>query len=293
MKYKIFNDQLGAVISLQGAELTSLKDFRRNEEIIWGGDPQFWARHAPILFPIVGRLANDQFRFGDRAYKLPQHGFARDLIWQLEAQATDSLTLLLIDSEQTRQVYPFAFELRAHYQLVDNKLVQRYMVTNPSTSDVLYFNLGFHPAFRLPLQPFEAFENCYLTFDQPETQSVPALAGGLRDYSQTRVVLQSQTEVTLTPDLFAQDAWVLEGLQSKSISLRHKSNGYHINVGTYGFPWLGLWSKPNAPFVCIEPWHGVADPIEPYNQLPDKPGIQSLAPGEDFSTAYAIEVLSA
>lgn len=278
-------------IATYGAELTSFTS--NGLEYIWQADPAYWGRHAPLLFPIVGRLPNDTYLHHGQVYKLPQHGFARDQEFQLIGQDAQSLTFQLIQNIATLSVYPFEFELRVRYELRGSTLRVGWHVRNPTTNHNLLFSMGAHPAFRCPLHPEigEQFEDYCLRFDHPVTLERQLLRGGLRSGKITLVPTQQAT-LPLTYDLFADDALVFERFDFTRLALgRTDGTGPLVRVQFDGFPYLGLWTKgPGAGFVCIEPWQGVASPVGPPQELRDKEGILTLKPGEIFETSYVIEI---
>ncbi|TGE27045.1 aldose 1-epimerase family protein [Hymenobacter metallicola] len=294
MNYSLENDQCRVTINSQGAELSSLvrKDLPEiaDLEYIWPADPAVWARHAPVLFPIVGRLPQDTYRHQGREYRLPQHGFARDREFMVVEQTAESLTFELRADAQSRQVYPFDFVLRIGYQLRGLQLTVQWQVQNPDSAQELLFSIGAHPAFNCPLMPGEKFEDYFFHFDHPVTLERHLLEGGLLN-GQTAPVLQQETEMPLTYELFAQDALVFKHFDFTHISLRSFASDRAVRLRFDGFPFLGLWTKgEGARFVCIEPWQGIASSVGGPPELADKEGILTLAPGQEYSAQYAIAI---
>jgi len=281
-------------IALKGAELTSFTSLASGLEYLWQADSAQWGRHAPLLFPIVGKLPNDTYLYEGQAYKLPQHGFARDQEFQLISQDAHSLTLQLMASEASKKAYPFEFELRMRYELRGSVLTVGWHVRNPAAAPhELLFSIGAHPAFRCPLRPeaSEQFADYAFHFDHPVTLRRQLLRGGLRG-GETVPVLAGQDFLPLSYELFADDALVFAHFDFTRITLRKADKtGPFVRMQFDGFPYLGLWTKgPGAQFVCIEPWQGVASPVGEPRELRDKEGILTLAPSQEFETSYSIEI---
>ena len=280
-------------IAAQGAELTSFTSLATGLEYIWQADPAYWGRHAPLLFPIVGRLPDDTYLYHGQVYKLPQHGFARDQEFQLIQHDATSLTFQLVHDVATLSVYPFEFELRVRYELRGSTLQVSWRVRNPTAKQDLLFSIGAHPAFRCPLQPEagEQFEDYAFRFDHPVTLKRQLLRSGLRS-GEAATVPTEHDILLLSYDLFADDALVFEHFDFTRLTLgRINGTGPWVRVQFDGFPYLGLWTKgPGAGFVCIEPWQGVASPTGPPQELRDKEGILMLKPGGVFEAGYTIEV---
>ena len=279
-----------ATFAAHGAELTSLVTTADGLEYVWPADPTVWARHAPVLFPLVGRLPGDAYHHEGRDYKLPQHGFARDQVFAVVQHRPTELVFRLEHDESTREVFPFAFELTITYTLQGCRLTVRWEVRNPSSDAALLFSIGAHPAVRCPLLPGEAFEDYYFEFDHPVTLERHLLQGGLLT-GQTAPVLTNARELPLSYELFADDALVFKHYDFTRLTLRSRKTPHFVRFHFDGFPYLGLWTKgPGAGFVCVEPWHGVASPTGAPGELREKEGILTLEPGQLFSAAYTIEV---
>ena len=288
--YTLSTPSCRATFSAHGAELTSLVTPANGLEYLWSANPAVWARHAPVLFPLVGRLPGDTYFHEGRRYQLPQHGFARDQEFAVVAHRPTELVFRLAHTEATRRMFPFAYELTITYTLRDARLLVRWDVRNPAADQPLLFSIGAHPAMRCPLLPHEAFEDYYIEFDHPVTLERHLLQGGLLT-GQTSPVMQQQTELPLSYALFADDALVFKHYDFTALTLRSRKSAHFVRFQFDGFPYLGLWTKgPGAGFVCVEPWQGVASPVGEPGELGDKEGILTLAPGQVFSTAYSIEV---
>lgn len=291
-----------ATFAAHGAELTSFITRANGLEYLWQADPAVWARHAPVLFPIVGRLPEDTYLHNGQAYKLTQHGFARDREFVVVSQKDYEIVFRFTDDEASRAVYPFAFELDIKYRLRGSKLEVSWQVRNPSATEELLFSIGAHPAFRCPLLPEEQFDDYLFEFDYPATLYRQLLHNGLRTGAAEEVPLldaaltDDGTALPFSDQLFANDALVFDyqehGHSPAWVSLRStKSPSTFVQVEFGGFPYLGLWTKNvQAGFVCIEPWYGVASPVGPPQELRDKEGILSLQPGEQFEATYSITI---
>ena len=277
-----------ATFNTHGAELTSFTLDGR--EYIWQADPAVWARHAPVLFPIVGRLPEDTYLHQGQPYRLPQHGFARDQEFIVVRKTAAELVFELRDNVQSRAIFPFSFLLRISYQLHDTTLTVRWEVQNPAAENDLLFSIGAHPAFCCPLLPGEAFDNYYFAFDHPVTLSRQLLRGGLRT-GETAPVVQQQAELPLSDALFADDALVFAEYDFTALTLRSRQSTHFVRMTFDGFPYLGLWTKePGAGFVCIEHWQGVASLVDAPQELAEKEGILTLTPGQTFAVSYRIEL---
>ena len=277
-------------IARHGAELTSFVHLETGLEYLWQADPAVWGRHAPVLFPIVGRLPDDTYLHRGQAYRLPQHGFARDREFALVSCTKGHALFRLTDDEATRAVYPFAFELNITYTLKGSTLEVRWDVRNPSDSQALLLSIGAHPAFRCPLRPDERFEDYRLAFDHFVSADRHLLQGGLLSGKTAPELFQEQ-ELELTYPTFRDDALVFKRPGFTALTLRTRRPAPFVRVEFKGFPYLGIWTKgPGAEFVCIEPWQGIASTIGPPQELAEKEGILTLAPGDTFTAAYSIAV---
>ena len=288
--YTLATPECRATFSAQGAELTSLIGTASGLEYLWSGDPAVWGRHAPVLFPVVGRLPADTYYYQGREYRLSQHGFARDQEFAVVRQSATELVFRLPADEHTLASFPFAFELTITYTLRGSQLAVRWDVRNPAPDQPLLFSIGAHPAVRCPLLPGEVFEDYYFEFDHPVALKRHLLAGGLLT-GQTAPVPTTGRELPLSYELFADDALVFKHYDFTRITLRSRKSARFVRFRFDGFPYLGLWTKgPGANFVCVEPWHGVASPAAPPGELADKEGILTLAPGQVFSAEYSMEI---
>lgn len=285
--HTIRSSTLTATIKAHGAELCSLKD--GGTEFVWQAGPA-WQRHAPLLFPIVGRLADDEMRHKRKTYRMTQHGFARDSGFEWLERGEDRCTLVLEDSEATRALYPFAFRLTAAYTIDNAGLDLSLTIVNPG-GETLPVSLGGHPAFNWPLQPGVPKESYALTFTNEEPSPVRRVEGGLLLAATDPSPVRDKV-LPLSEALFASDAVILDPVNSDAVRYAAgQGSGPWLKMSWRGFRELGVWSKPSgAPFLCIEPWRGYASPKDFDGEFNDKPGLMHIAPGAKEQLSYRIEV---
>jgi galactose mutarotase-like enzyme len=279
----ISNSNLTATINHFGAELFSLKN-NQDKEYIWEGDPNFWGKHSPILFPIVGTLKNNSYTYNGKNYPLSRHGFARDMEFELIYTKENTAVFAIQSSEKTFEMYPFEFELQLIYTLENNLLHLDYKVINKGKSQ-MPFSIGGHPAFALPGN----FNNYALAFDEEETLEYSLLENGLISNKTKKLDLQDQ-QIQLNYELFENDALVFKTLQSKSVSILENKKTV-LKVHFENFPSLGIWTVQNAPFLCIEPWFGYSDTEGNSGNILEKEGIQILEADITFQSRFSIEIL--
>lgn len=283
MTTTIKNSNLSAEINPFGAELISLKS-NNTKEYIWEGNPDFWGKHSPVLFPIVGTLKNNSFLYGRTEYHLSRHGFARDMTFELIEKKENSAIFSIKSSEETLKKYPFEFELQLIYTLHDSTLDIEYKVINTGKSK-MPFSIGAHPAFALAGN----FENYAIAFEKEEPLEYYLLENDLIS-SKTATMQSNQKQIPLTYDLFENDALIFKKLQSNTLTILEDSNPV-LTVHFEDFPSLGIWTKMNAPFLCIEPWFGYSDTNENSGDLFEKEGIQVLDKNQTFQAKFSIEIL--
>ncbi|KAF2517567.1 aldose 1-epimerase family protein [Flavobacterium salilacus subsp. salilacus] len=277
------NTKLSATINPKGAELISLKD-DKGTEYMWEGNPDFWGKHSPVLFPIVGTLKDNKYSYNGTTYTLPRHGFARDNVFTVKEQREDSVTFSLVANALTKENYPFDFELQIKYTLSGNSLHIVYIINN-SGEEAMPFSIGAHPAFTLPGN-FEAYS---LQFEKEEQLVSTQLQNDLLSDVEIPVTLQNG-KLGLNYDLFENDALVFKKIASQYIDIA-KNDIPFLRVSFPDFPHLGLWTKPNAPFLCIEPWQGYADSTIGSGNLFDKEGILVLEARGEVKRGFSIEIL--
>lgn len=277
---EIGSGALTARIATLGAELHSLRD-AEGRELMTDADPAYWTGHAPLLFPIVGRLNGDAYRLDGRSYPMKQHGFARRSVFEVLEQGPAHVRLRLTDDAGTREIYPFAFALDAEYRIEASRLAIAVTVTNRGERD-MPASFGFHPAFAWPL-PYGAPRSAHrITFDLPEPAALSVLVDGALTPPSRPSPLDGRV-LRLADDLFEHDALIWESVASRGVRYDAEGGGPALEIGFPDTSMLGIWTKPGAKFVCIEPWHGLADPAGFTGEIWDKPGMIRFAPGESRS----------
>ena len=288
MNYEIKNEFIKAKIKSFGAELNSLQKCGKDLEYIWQGDAKYWARHSPILFPIVGRLKKDNYFYKNQKYNMTQHGFARDKEFEIIEQKDDFLEFRLCNDEKSLEIYPFDFELYLSYKLEKSSLIISYKVVNKSDKKML-FSIGAHPAFNWSLEENLKKEDYFLEFEVNNSKRYFLNELGLV-YDSMDLKFEDK-KLFLNEELFKNDALVFNDLNIKNITFKNIKNENFIKLNFENFPYLGIWSKPSgAPFLCIEPWFGVADENSSNQNLEEKKGMITLDKDEVFSCFYSIEV---
>ena len=279
----ISNSKLTASIKHAGAELFSLKN-KHDKEYIWEGNPAFWGKHSPVLFPIVGTLKNNTYTINNISYHLPRHGFARDMEFNLVSKTDESAVFSIQSNDKTIKIYPFEFELQIIYTLIDSQLDIKYKVIN-KTNSKMPFSIGAHPAIALS----ENFENYTLEFEKKEALKYSLLENDLIS-NKTKQLETKEGQIQLNYSLFENDALIFKSLESNSLTISENNTPY-VKVDFSDFPSLGIWTKENAPFICIEPWFGYSDTPENSGNLFEKEGILILETNQTFNSKFSIEIL--
>ena len=283
-RHDLAGGAISASILAHGAELCTLRD-AAGQDYLWPAGPA-WPRHAPVLFPIVGRLRDDTLAHQGRSYRMTQHGFARDrrFTW-LDRSATEC-RLALSDDAQTRAMYPFAFRFEVHYRVTDATLAITYTVFNTGDA-VLPASVGAHPAFRWPIVPGTPKEAYALTFDAAETAPLRAVSGGLLTEAERPTPIQGQ-HLALHESLFDADALILPAPASQSVRFAAGTGPALTVAWDSGFHQLGIWSRVGGDFLCIEPWHGMASPQDFTGEFAEKPWLLLIPPGESRSVSFRL-----
>lgn len=285
MTIELSSQNLSVKINSFGAEICSVKN-SAGIEFIWQANKGVWARHAPVLFPIVGKLKDNRFLFEEKWYELPQHGFARDMEFQLISAEKNSCVFQLSSSAETKAKFPFDFIFQIIYHLSDSVLTTTYKIINPS-AQTGYFSVGAHPGFNCPLAENETFEDYYLEFESNDFKKT-LLDNGLLS-SQTSQLNLTNQKLPLSANLFDNDALVFESNQINKISLCSSKSSHKISMECKGWPFFGIWSKKgNNPFVCLEPWYGIADDADTSQNLVSKKGAIAIKPDEEFSCSFSV-----
>ena len=281
--FKLENDHLSVIVNSTGAEIRSVYDKRRERDLMWSGNPEIWAGSAPILFPVVGRMRGGGFEYQGTYYPMPIHGFAARSEFFVVENTETRLVLELRDSDVTRTCYPFAFILRVTFSLGESGVSVSYAVENPSGA-TLIFSIGSHPGFALPGVNMQQ-ARAALRFSSVEGDTCHRIRGGLLGAEEEWDLQYDR--LLLRDDTFAEDAIILRNVNSSRVALY--SQGERIlEVDTGGMPHLGLWAKPNAPYVCIEPWMTTDDAQDAPMDIEKKPGFVHLAPAQRYCCGYQI-----
>lgn len=281
------NDQLKIAVDSKGAELKSVVHQKHGLEYMWDADPAYWAKTSPVLFPIVGALKNGVFQYNGQQYALSRHGFAREQEFAVTEQENQSLTFSLQSNDETFAVYPFRFTFSLVYTLHGNELTVTYRIQNDGDSE-MYFSVGGHPAFKLPLADGTTYDDYKLVFSEKETAGRwPINPEGLIK-SEPEPLLQNTNTLPLAKELFQKDAIVFKHLRSSEVSLLSDKTAHGLRFSFPGFPFLGLWAAPGADFLCIEPWCGIADGVDADGNLLHKEGINQLAPAQEFTASWRV-----
>lgn len=282
---KLKNDRMEAAIAERGAELQRLRHIN-GVEYMWCGDDRWWGKHSPVLFPIVGSLLNNTYYFEGKSYTLPRHGFARDRNF-VATRISDAEVVFSLESDaDSLLVYPFGFRLSLGYRLEGDELFCAYKVENIGDG-VMYFSVGGHPAFALPLDPGLGYHDYFLQFEFDEPLVRYKLQDGLISKVTESIPTQSG-KLMLSPALFYEDAIVLKHLKSTCVTLAADAGGHGLRFKFENFPYLGIWAAKDAPFICIEPWCGHADNVGHNQQLIEKEGIERLAAGQSWQRTWSV-----
>lgn len=282
------NEYLKVVLSSKGAELTSLIDKQTNTEYMWQADENIWNFHAPNLFPVVGGLINNTLHVDGKSYPMNRHGIARISTFRRLESAPDHAKFSLDYDEETLKVYPYKFEFQVVYHLSERSLKVMYKVINKDEKDV-YFSVGAHPAFNVPLVAGETYEDYYFQFESHEDLDTHlSSAAGLLT-GETEKVFKGD-KLPLTKHMFDNDALIFKDIKSRSITLTNKAQTKHVKVDFPHFKQIGLWAKPGASFVCIEPWLGYSDKEGEIRDISQKEAIQFVEPGHVFEADFTISI---
>jgi galactose mutarotase-like enzyme len=282
------NERIRVIIHTKGAELASVFHKQHQLEYMWNGNPEVWGKHSPVLFPIVGTLKNNQYIFEGKTYHLPRHGFARDKNFEVVERKAAVVIFSLASDEKTLDLYPFPFVFLMKYTLVETTLSVEYEVRNTGSAS-MYFSVGAHPAFAIPLVKDTEYEDYYLKFAQNESLlRWPISADGLIERNPVEVKQENHC-LPLTKELFSKDALVFKQLKSSILSIQSAKTLHGLHFSFTGFPFLGLWAAKGGDFVCIEPWCGIADGVDSNQQLMDKEGIEMLPAGESWKRNWQVD----
>lgn len=292
--YTLKNNILTISLKEEGAELTSIVTNKDNTNYLWNANPFYWKRHSPILFPIVGSLKNQTYTHEGKSYSMSQHGFARDMDFQVENKTETSILFSLTSSIETKEVYPFDFKLLIGYTLTENQIEVSWKVVN-NHSKAMYFSIGAHPAFLCPIENNKLQTDYFIAFDTKNPiHYIMINEHGLakkQPFEEQNILNTKNGLLSLTPNLFDQDALIIENNQCHEISLLDSNQKPYVTV-KFDAPLFGLWSPAgkNAPFICIEPWYGRCDAADFDGDLEDREWGNVLEAGQIFETFYTIKI---
>lgn len=288
--YELTNDTLAIKVHSRGAELKSLVRRDNGTEYLWKADPTYWNRTSPVLFPFVGGVKNKEYRTKGQTYSMTQHGFARDMEFDLLSQTDDEIWFVVKDNEETREKYPYEFTLKLGYRLMTDGVEVCWQVENPGREE-LPFSIGGHPAFNCPVKDGEKQTDYFIRFDTKEKVISTRISEKGLATDEKDVYELEQGYLPVTEHLFDYDALVIENHQVKEVALCRPDKEAYLTVRMEE-PLFGIWSPPkkNAPFICIEPWYGRCDHEDFAGDLKERVWGNLIAPGEIWKGGYQIIV---
>jgi galactose mutarotase-like enzyme len=288
--YVLENEFLILSVNPIGAEISSIQSKVSGIEYCWSGDPNIWGSTAPVLFPLIGALKSNSYFYQEKLYSIPKHGFIRHNQKLEVKQSNNKIIFTSLFDEDSLKMYPFEYKFEIEFRLNKSSIEVIHHVTNLDQKEPLYYAVGGHPAFNCPWNDQTKIEDYYLEFEKNETdERCLVTADGLID-NHTSPFLNNTNHIALSAKLFYDDALIFKHLKSRKVSLKsHKSN-QAIEILFNDFNYLGIWAKPNAPFVCIEPWLGISDSVDSNQQLTDKEGILKLDATSSNTHCYTINI---
>ena len=277
------NEFLTASFNEVGAELKSL--VFGGKEYIWEGRSEVWSGSAPVLFPICGGLKDDKYTYNGKEYTLKKHGYARYATFEIEGKTDSSVVFLHKSDEETKKSFPFDYELRITYTLIDKTLKIGYSVKN-LTDGNMYFSIGSHEAYYTP----EGIEDYDVVFPQNETLNTYVIYGNLLSKQELPVIKDSNV-LPLYDKYFTVDALVFKDLKSRSATLRNRKTGKAVRVDFPNADYFLLWHKPNSPYMCLEPWSGIPDIVGSSFDITEKEGIITLESGKEYNSVHTLNII--
>ncbi len=289
MIFSIENEFVKATVNQKGAELSSYINKENGINYLWKGDAKYWGKHAPVLFPVIGKVTNDSIKVEGVVYPMAKHGFARDSNFELRKQTLNSLEFVMVSAEETKKSYPFDFEFVVKYTLSEKTLITSFAVKNTGKTP-LPFSVGGHPAFACPINEEGNLNDCYLEFKEVENADNVLLnpSTGFRNGEFEKGYLQGR-KLALHNDIFKNDALVFFNLKSSEITIKSNSNRHELKFSFEGFPQFGIWAPIGAPFVCLEPWAGVCDEAGHDGEFKDRFATVEVQTNHIYSCSYIIE----
>ena len=286
--HTIKNNFLQVSVKEIGAELCSIKSVNSGKEYVWQANPEVWSSHAPNLFPVIGCLKDNGFLYKGHEYKCPKHGFVRNNEnVKLVDRSENSLTFRLMYSKDSLKIYPFKFEFNIKYVLEENKLNVEHIIVNKGDNPML-FSLGGHPGFNCPINADESYSDYFLEFQDAETAETWRVQEDGLIGKETVPVFDEPKIINLHPHIFDEDALIFKNLNSKKVSLKSRKSKQVLSMIFNDFPYLGIWAKPMADYVCIEPWIGIADSVDTDRNFETKEGMVLLVSKQSTTAVYTI-----
>ena len=285
----IENEKLVVDINQLGAEVFSIRSKDSNTEFLWQGDKKYWGGRAPVLFPICGRLFEGKYTYKGKEYEMELHGFARKSEFSINKIASDEIEFTLVSNEKTKQIYPFDFELKISFKLDDNNLIKTMKVTNTG-NETMPFAFGGHPGFNVPVYEGEKFEDYYIEFPSDTLDKI-IMSDRCLYLNKTEKYSLIDKRIQLKHNLFDNDALFFE-MKDASVKLKSKKSSFELEVSFNDMTCLGLWHMPktDAPYVCIEPWHGVPADDGVIDNLMTKRQMIHLDSGASYTNTYKIKI---
>lgn len=292
MTYTIENEKFSVTIDSKGAELSSMRSKQTGIEYVWQAEPSIWARHAPVLFPIIGRLKDKTYSVGGKSYQITQHGFGRDLEFACTEQTDTSIALTLTPNAYTKPMYPFDFAFTVRYTLEGNTLRKQHITTNRGDTD-MYYEVGGHDAYNVALEPNETMEDYYVDFGSGDAIYPLINDDALMITKDERTVPLEDGKLFLSSELFKLDALILDDCKNRTVSIHSKKSKHVISMEFADFPYLGIWSKytgKDTNYVCIEPWSTLPDANYLDHALENKIGVRKLAPNSSETLTFTTTI---
>lgn len=283
MQITLSNNSVSIAVKKYGAELSSFKSNDTSIEYLWQGNPDVWYGQSPILFPIVGTLINNKYKVGGREYEMFRHGIARKRDFELKSQTENSITLTQSWNDETLKSYPYKYILDIEFKLDGKKLTVTHTVKNDS-DETMYFSIGAHPGFNCKIGD-------RLEFAEKETLVCEKINEDALLDGKHYPTLKDEKEIVITKDIFDADALVLSGMKSDTVCLKSDFRKEYIKFNFGKAPVLGIWAKPGAEYVCIEPWYGINDSTEIKDDFSEKRLIQKLGANGEFKFSWSAEII--
>lgn len=281
MVTNIENEYLEIGVKHFGAVLTSVKSKKTGYEFLWQGNPKIWNGQSPILFPVIGKMLNDKYCLNGKEYSMIRHGLARHYDFELYSKSENEIVFVQSENDETLKSYPYKYKLFVSFKITENRLTVTHTVKNENDCN-MYFSIGAHPAFNCDIGDEIVFEkNETLFSERIDSDSV------LTD--DRDLILNDENTLKIAENTFDKDALIFSGLKSKSVILNNLQRNKKIHFHFGDAPFFAIWAKPNVPYVCLEPWHGINDSYEKKADLSEKRGIEKLGAGESFSFSWTAE----